>query len=77
MDVPFIGAPSACCLGGLLPTQWQCTPIIQISSMQNTNAQLLNFDVTTWVIDLPVHDMNLAFSNTSLPAKASTSWSAF
>ena len=33
------------------------------SSACNTNAQLLDFNAPAWVIDIPVHDMKLAFSN--------------
>ena len=47
------------------------------TSKQNTNAQLLDFDATTWVIDLPVHDLNLTFMNAPPQAKASTPQPAF
>ena len=70
MDVPFIGAPSACPLGDLLPT---CSS----SSTQTTNAQLLDFEAATWVVDIPVHDMKLVFSNALLQAKAPTFQPAF
>ena len=37
------------------------------TSKQNINAQVLEFDTTTWVINIPVHDMNLAFSTPPPP----------
>ena len=47
------------------------------SAKQNINTQLLDFDVAAWVIDIPVHDMKLAFMKAPLQAKASTPQPAF
>ena len=47
------------------------------TSKQNTNAQLLDFDATAWIIDLPVHNLSLIFTKAPPQAKASTPWPVF
>ena len=44
------------------------------TSKPNTNAQLLDFNATTWVINIPVHDMKSAFLKAPPQDKASTPW---
>ena len=62
---------------------WSTTHLMVIhtdyssSSTTNTNAQLLDFNATTWVIKIPVHDMKLAFLNALPQAKAPTPQPAF
>ena len=41
------------------------------TSKRNTNAQLLEFDTSTLVFNIPVHNMKLAFSKAPLHTKAS------
>ena len=66
-----------------MPPQWSTTHLMAVhtdyptTSTQNTNAQLLDFDATTWVINLPIHNLSLTFTKSLLQAKASTPWPAF
>ena len=47
------------------PPQWSTTHSMvthtdyPTTSIQNTNAQLLDFDAATWVINLSIHNLNL------------------
>ena len=65
----------------MLP-QWSSTHLTVMhtdyatTSKQNTNAQFLDFDMTAWVVNLRVHDLNLTFTNAPPQAKASTPWPA-
>ena len=47
------------------------------TSKQNTDAQLLDFDATAWVIEIAIHAMKLAFLEAPPQAKTSTPWPAF
>ena len=60
------------------PPLWSTTHLTAMhtdysqSSACNTNAQLLDFNTAAWVVNVPVHDMKLAFSNDLHQAKAPT-----
>ena len=65
------------------PPQWSTTHSMAMhtdfpsSSTHNTNAQLLDFNAAAWVINIPVHDKKLAFSNNLPQATPPTLCAAF
>ena len=69
MDIPSTGPPS------VVP-QWFTNHLMAMhtdspmTSNQDTNVQLLDFNTTTWVIKVPIQDTNLALPATHIQARA-------